>query len=239
VTPERRRLPHEYRQRIPRPPDVEVVDEPEAAFARLAPAQAAELGRWPAVERTFASPALPTASGTASASSGRVAAAVLLPLLRGNGKTDEVDLVLIRRGSHLRSNPGEIAFPGGRLEPGESPLEAALREAHEEVGLPPSSVRLLGTLPLAIRASRPEPIAAFVGVVADVPILTPNPEEVDDVLVTALAGLADPSLYWEEIWRRGGTVWRMSFFDRGEDLMWGASARILVSLLDRMVAANH
>jgi 8-oxo-dGTP pyrophosphatase MutT (NUDIX family) len=145
--------------------------------------------------------------------------------------------VLIRRGMNLRSNPGEIAFPGGRVEPGESPLGAALREAFEEVALDPSAVRLLGELPAVSRVSRPEPIAAFVVAVAGEPLLTPNPDEVDDILITPLAELVDPSVYWEELWRRpDGIVWRMSFFDLGDDLLWGASARILVSLFERLAA---
>ena len=228
----------EYRQQIPRPPDAEVVAEPEAVFARLSPLEAATLARVDVIEQAFANDSGVSGGGPVPIESGsRPAAAVLLPLL--SGASDEISLVLIRRATHLRSNPGEIAFPGGRLEPGESPLEAALREASEEVALDPGAVRLLGELPYATRATRPEAIGAFVGAVTGAPMLAANPDEVAELFVTPLADLADGARYWEEIWRRpDGLVWRMSFFDLGDDLIWGASARILVSLFDRLVTGG-
>lgn len=216
----------EYRQSVPRPPGAEEV-APEAAFARLPARERSLLARLEVVERAFDSPTRAAPSA---------AAAVLLALApRG----EETEIVLIRRGLHLRSNAGDVAFPGGRLEEGERPLDAALREAEEEVGLDRGRVRLLGALPTAMRASRPEPIAVFVGAIDSAGGLEPDPGEVDEVLVTPLATLLEPDRYWEEEWVRfGGERWRMSFFDLGDDVVWGASARILVSLFD-LVAAHR
>ncbi|HLI43742.1 MAG TPA: CoA pyrophosphatase [Acidimicrobiales bacterium] len=219
-----------YRQAIPRPEGAERV-EPEAAFARLGAGEADQLTAVEVVERAFGGRVEPDGLG-----SGRIAAAVLIPLLRGEG--GGLDVVVIRRGVHLRSNPGEIAFPGGRIERGETPAAAALRETHEEVGLAPSAVRLLGALPPVARASRPEPIAAFVGLVEGRPRLSANPMEVDAVMTVPLAELADPSRYWEERWVRDGIEWRMPFFELGDDVLWGASARMLVMLFERLTASR-
>ncbi len=216
-----------------------MVSEPEAAFAWLSPIEAAALASPEAIEQAFGNDFVAAGSSRiVDEAQPKPAAAVLLALLLG--ARDEVSLLLIRRGAHMRSNPGEIAFPGGRLEPGESPLEAALREASEEVALDPGAVRLLGELPYATRALRLETIAAFVGAVTGEPTLAANPDEVAELHVTPLAGLADRSRYWEELWHRAdGLEWRMSFFDLGDDLIWGASARILVSLLDRLVMGSR
>lgn len=221
-----------FRQAIPRPPDVEVV-EPAARFAGLRAPHTRELVRLETVERALSAP---TSSDEADPHDGAVAA-VLLALLPGEGG-GELSIALIRRAVHLRANPGEIAFPGGRIEPGEGPARAALREAEEEVALPPSAVRLLGSLPSASRASRPGLISPFVGVVNGPVELTANPDEVDEVLLTPLLVLVEPGRYWEEIWwRASGEPRRMAFFGLGDDLVWGASARILVTFLDLLAGA--
>lgn len=234
----RRRRPGRFRQLIPRPPDAAVV-EPAAAFARMDATEARSIATSAVLEQAFSgwSPEATETAGATVGASRRVAAAVLLTLLG----EDDLSLVLIRRATHLRANPGEIAFPGGRIEPGELPLDAALREAEEEVALPLKAVRVLGALPPVLRAARPEPIAAFVARVHDAAAVrwAPNPAEVADLLITPVSRLMDPAGYWEEAWTRpDGQVWRMSFFDLGEDVVWGASARILVSFFDRLVGAR-
>ncbi|MHB8244428.1 MAG: NUDIX hydrolase [Acidimicrobiales bacterium] len=226
-----------FRQNIARPPGTQRCLEPQAAFAQLSAGTLSELCRWVTVERAF-----PHGSDIGSANdptgATRIDAAVLLALLRTGAGGDDVAVALIRRPPHMRENPGEIAFPGGRLEPGETPCDAALREAHEEVALPPSSVQVLGALPPVSRASRPGPIAAFVGAVAGGTPLRASPGEVDAVLVTPLVVVSDLTRYWEETWHRpDGQLRQMPFFDLGDDVIWGASARILVSLLDRLAAA--
>lgn len=207
--------------------------QPEAAFCRLGPRLSAALGSFELVESAFAAPALGVQ--TPAEGSEGATAAVLVPLLMVG---ERPAVVMIRRASGLRSGPGEIAFPGGHVDDGEAPEAAALREAEEEIGLPPRSVRVVGELPPVSRRTAAISVAAFVGLVEDVPALTPNLREVDEVLVVPLGDLADPLCYEEELWAVDGSkARRMHFFALGDDLLWGLSARILVSLLDRLAAA--
>src|SRR5436309_8610533 len=77
-------------------------------------------------------------------------AAVLLALSPVPGDADDLGLVLVQRPDHMRNHAGQVGLPGGAVEPTDaSPVTAALREAHEEVGLNPASVRVLGSLPRA------------------------------------------------------------------------------------------
>jgi 8-oxo-dGTP pyrophosphatase MutT (NUDIX family) len=146
-------------------------------------------------------------------------------------------VLLIRRAGHLRANPGEIAFPGGRVERGESPLAAALREAEEEVALAPGAVDILGELPTVLAARRDVPIRPFVAVASCLPQLRANPDEVDCVMLVPLSELSAPGRYWQEHWGRADDPTRvMHFFDLGEDLIWGATARMLYELFVRMSA---
>ena len=146
-------------------------------------------------------------------------------------------VLLIRRASHLRANPGEIAFPGGRIEPGESPLAAALREAEEEVALSPDAVEVLGELPSVLAARRDVPIVPFVAAARGPLELEANPEEVDYVLLVPLRELVAPGRYWQEKWgREGDPVWVMHFFDLGEDVIWGATARMLYEMFLRLLS---
>ena len=140
-------------------------------------------------------------------------------------------LVLTRRRDDLRSHPGQVALPGGRIEVGETPTAAALREAAEEVGLAPDGVTLLGTGPtFHVPPSR----FWIVPVVAwwERPhTLRPDPAEVAAVLEVDLADLRAPSR-----WRRtpgvgrgrAGWAWRL----RSGDLLWGATALVVRGLLD-------
>jgi 8-oxo-dGTP pyrophosphatase MutT (NUDIX family) len=169
------------------------------------------------------------------------AAAVLIVLLPGESAgagerdTGSSSVVLIRRAGHLRASPGEIAFPGGRIERGESALAAALREAREEVSLPAGAVEVLGELPVVHASSRFVPVLPFVAAASWLPDLQACPDEVDCVLVVPLRELVAQGRYWQEQWAvREDPDWVMHFFDLGEDLIWGASARILYELFCRL-----
>lgn len=162
-------------------------------------------------------------------------AAVLVPLFEEDG---QARVILTRRSSRLRSHTGEVSFPGGRLDPGEAPLAAALREASEEVGLVPDDVEILGQLePLATLSSR-SGITPFVGVLATRPALHPNPHEVEHAFDVALVDLMAEGVHQEERW---DTPWAedrpVHFFDLPDDIVWGATARILHQLLE-LVALN-
>jgi 8-oxo-dGTP pyrophosphatase MutT (NUDIX family) len=142
-------------------------------------------------------------------------------------------VVLTRRSSRLRSHTGEVSFPGGRLDDGEAPVAAALRESDEEIGLDPHQVEVLGQLsPLSTLASR-SIITPFVGALPGRPTLRPNPAEVERVFDVALARLVDDDVYRAELWQLPGVGWReMHLFELDDDTVWGATARMLRELLE-------
>lgn len=142
-------------------------------------------------------------------------------------------VVLTRRSSRLRSHAHQVSFPGGRLDTGESPLDAARREAREEVGIDPRSVEIIGRLASLRTVANPSPITPFVGVVAERPRLRPNPAEVERAFDVPLVELLHPDVHREELWRfPDGTEQAMQFFELVGDTVWGATARMLVELLD-------
>ena len=156
-------------------------------------------------------------------------AAVLCALFEELG---EAHVLLTRRSSNLRSHTGEVSFPGGRLEDGEAPVAAALREAGEEIGVDPAQVDILGQLsPLSTYSSRAT-ITPIVGVLPGRPKLTANPAEVERAFDVSLAELVSDGVYHTEVWDLPGVGWReMNFFELVGDTVWGATARMLVELL--------
>jgi 8-oxo-dGTP pyrophosphatase MutT (NUDIX family) len=157
-------------------------------------------------------------------------AAVLCALWDEDG---QATVLLTRRSRRLRSHTGEVSFPGGRLDAGESAVSAALREADEEVGLDPSQVEVIGRLhPLATLSSAVA-IEPFVAVLAGRPDLRPNPMEVDHAFGVTLVELMAPGVYHEERWDVGDGIERpVHFFDLPGDTVWGATARLLRDLID-------
>jgi 8-oxo-dGTP pyrophosphatase MutT (NUDIX family) len=163
-------------------------------------------------------------------------AAVLCALFEEDGDTW---VVLTRRSTRLRSHTGEVSFPGGRLDAGETAVAAALREADEEVGIDPASVEVIGELaPLSTMSSR-SAITPFVGVLDRRPQLRPNPAEVDRAFTVPLSELMAPGVYHEERWAfPGGGERAIHFFDLPGDTVWGATAKMLRDLLDRVYPAS-
>jgi 8-oxo-dGTP pyrophosphatase MutT (NUDIX family) len=150
--------------------------------------------------------------------------------------TRQAQVVLTRRSSRLRSHAHQVSFPGGRIDPGEVPVAAALREAREEVGLEPSSVRVLGELAPLWTFTNPVPITPFVGELPDRPVLHPNPAEVERAFTVPLIELTDPEVYREELWElQDGSQRSIHFFELWDDTIWGATARLLRELLDLVV----
>lgn len=158
------------------------------------------------------------------------AAAVLVALF-----PDPVDgdarVVLTRRASTLRSHRGEIAFPGGRQDPGEELHHAAIREAHEEIGLDPAAVDIVGELDHLTTVSSRFVVAPFVGVLPGRPDYRPNHAEIDRAFDVPLAELLQPDVYQEEVWEFGWGERYVSFFLLEGETVWGATARILRQLL--------
>jgi 8-oxo-dGTP pyrophosphatase MutT (NUDIX family) len=161
---------------------------------------------------------------------GGLTAAVLVPLYRLNG---EIHVVFTRRRDDLRRHPGEVSFPGGRQEPGDADLvRTALRETHEEVGLSPGAVRIAGALRPTPTIATGYAIYPFVGVIEPVSGWTISPTEVASVLELTLTDLR--AGYGRRRLERRGLPVRTDTFVVGDELIWGATARILQDLLDRV-----
>jgi len=237
--------PRGGRQRIPRPdlhraggPPPWAVLSPRERRLRLADVRE-RLARFPVPH--LVSPIAP----------GSRPAAVLLPLFEVSGETH---IVLTKRPETLASHRGEIAFPGGVFEAGvdTGPRDTALREAHEEVGLPPEAVEVAAELDsLGTVASR-FTITPFVGLLRAEPILVPAPGEVDRAFSVPLSTLADPERFRVEWWRPAGddpvaVILRRDtgvgeggelpvfFYELDDETIWGATGRIITAFLTRLL----
>lgn len=164
-----------------------------------------------------------------------VAAAVLLPLVEVGGDTN---ILLIKRPETMSTHRGEIAFPGGKIEPAvdANVRAAALREAHEEIGLDPATVEIVARLSGVATAASRFTITPFVGFLARPPELVPNPAEVVSILQVPVSELMDASIYREERWDAFRPDMSVFFFELAEETIWGATARILTDLLTRLVS---
>lgn len=161
---------------------------------------------------------------------GNKEAGVLVPLLSRQG---ELVAVFTRRARDLPQHGGEISFPGGRLAPGETPLDAALREAREEVALDPASVEIVGALPPTGTIVTGFRIRPFVGWIATPPrSWRAQDGEVDEVLELRLRDLA-AGFRLQRLVRLGVPI-RTPTYTVGEHLVWGATARIVRALLRRL-----
>jgi len=144
------------------------------------------------------------------------------------------EVLLTRRSMSMRNHRGEISFPGGRMDPGETPVETALREAHEEVGLDPSLPTIVGELAHLSTVVSRSYIVPIVSVVPDVPDLEPSTTEVDRVLWTPIEDLTREGTYHLERWGRPPLDRPLHFFELDDETVWGATAHMLVELLTAM-----
>ncbi len=163
-------------------------------------------------------------------------AAVLVPMFEEGG---EARVVLTVRSDRLRSHQGEVAFPGGRIDGDEGVVEAALREAYEEVGLRPGLVTVVAELTAMPTVSSNTVMTPVVATLETRPSLTASPAEVERVFDVALSELAADGVFHEEWWSAPPSatpgipdgefpVW---FFEVAGETAWGATARTLVELL--------
>ena len=159
--------------------------------------------------------------------------AVLVLLADGaNG----AEVLLTRRSLTVNSHPGEVCFPGGRLDPGEDSRTAALRETHEEVGVPPRVITVVGELyPIGTYVSRSW-IVPIVGRVESPMQLQACTTEVDRAFWVPLRDLTNPGVFREEWWPLPADSGRTGerpiyFFEVADEMVWGATARMLHQLL--------
>jgi len=162
-------------------------------------------------------------------------AAVLCPLVIRQG---QVRVILTRRSSQLRHHPGQVAFPGGKVDAGDAtPLAAALREASEEIGLDAAHVELMGELPEheTVTGFRMHP---FVGLVSSDFAPRSDPGEVEEVFEVPLRHLLDPArcTVHSRQWR--GQTRSYYAMPYGPYYIWGATARVLKSLSDMVHATD-
>lgn len=161
-------------------------------------------------------------------------ASVLVGLVE---REEGLSVLLTRRSDTLRRHTGQIAFPGGRRDPGETPWQTALREAEEEIGLHPSFVSLAG-LSTPYRTGTGFLVTPVVGFVRPGFTLEPNPHEVADVFETPFGFLMDPANH-EEHEREFTPGDRRRFYAMTHEnrFIWGATAGMLRALYDRLYGA--
>jgi len=157
-------------------------------------------------------------------------AAVLVPLYTADGK---LHTVLTRRRDDMRRHAGEISFPGGRPEALDEDLrETALREAHEEIGLPPEVVDMVGALPPVGTLVTGYRVHPFVGAIPAGRTWRPQETEVAEVLELSLPDLIRG--YENRRLLRRGVPIKTPTYTVGDHFIWGATARIVASLLERL-----
>jgi 8-oxo-dGTP pyrophosphatase MutT (NUDIX family) len=153
---------------------------------------------------------------------------------------DRPTVLLTERTAHLSTHSGQVAFPGGRADPGDADAAAtALREAQEEVGLAPASVEVLGSLPIYVTGTA-FIVTPVVGLVRPGAALQPNPYEVADVFEVPLDFLLDPAHHRRHVfeWQGLRREWfSMPYEDGGKThFIWGATAGMLRNFYRFMVA---
>ena len=161
---------------------------------------------------------------------GRINSAVLVPLYLSDGALNGV---FTRRRDDLRRHPGEISFPGGRQDDDETDLRlTALREAEEEIGLPARAVELVGALQPTPTIATNYAVYPFVGLIEPGREWLLSATEVAEVMEVPLRALRDG--YERRRLLRRGVPFRTDVYVIGEDVIWGATARMVGDLLDRL-----
>ena len=158
-------------------------------------------------------------------------AAVLIALMERDGL---LSVILTKRAQHLRHHPGQIAFPGGKVESDDASAEAAsLREAYEEIGLPPENVEIFGGLPehLTVTGFTVQPILGFVHR-PFTPVLDEG--EVEEIIYAPLSHLIDPTKYSVQRWQFRGVYRKYYTVPYGPHYIWGATARMTLGLAERI-----
>ena len=160
--------------------------------------------------------------------------AVVIPIFR---RDSGWCAIFTKRSQHVNTHKGEISFPGGVLEPGESALGAALRELEEELGIRKESLRLLGELDeiLTITGFRIRPFVACV----DWPVaLSLSRGEIEEIFILSLNHFLDPARLKIKHWQRKDQDYPVYYFEFPECTVWGATAKIVKNFLERLTGAE-
>jgi len=142
-------------------------------------------------------------------------------------------VLLTHRPAGMRAHPGQVAFPGGKLDPGEDAVAAALREANEELGIDPASVRTVGASDRFVTGSGYDVTPVLALVPADLRI-QPNPLEVSDWFEAPLGYVLDPANYVQRLGEWRGAVRPYLEIDWQGHRIWGITAAILANLSRRL-----
>jgi 8-oxo-dGTP pyrophosphatase MutT (NUDIX family) len=165
----------------------------------------------------------------------RKQAAVLVPLCNRHGVPS---LIFTLRTKTLSTHKGQVSFPGGHLEDKERPIEAAIREANEELGEGIGDIRVLGlcqTIP-AITGTMVTPIIGYVEEdVADFEMLSPNDDEVDHIFTRSIEEILSPGFRTEETLSRDGVTMNFPVYGTGEERIWGFTAVVLDAVMREVV----
>ena len=158
------------------------------------------------------------------------AAAVLVPIVDDGGP---LRLILTRRTEGLSTHKGQVAFPGGGIDPGDAgPTTAALREAEEEIGLKAEAVEVLGWLDDFPTIYGNTIVTPVIGRLRVLPPLRPSPDEVARIFTIPFEILERPTGWRVDVVRRRDRDWPMIYCDHDGETLWGLSAYITMHLLE-------
>jgi 8-oxo-dGTP pyrophosphatase MutT (NUDIX family) len=160
-----------------------------------------------------------------------ISAAVLLPITERDGRPH---VLFTKKSASVPHHKGQFSFPGGIVEQRDgSRVETALREAWEEIRLPSEAVEVLGLLDDTETRATPFIITPVVGMVTDPVEFVPDGREIERVIEVPLDTLVDPAIFHAETWTRDGAPHDVYFYQvSGEDVVWGATARIVKQFLE-------
>lgn len=163
-----------------------------------------------------------------------ISAAVLVPVTAGPSGTGGPHILFSKKSAAVPHHKGQFAFPGGIVEERDgSRVETALREAWEEIRLPADAVEVLGLLDDTETRATQFVITPVVGIVTRPVAFQPDGREIERVIEVPLETLRDPTIFRTELWEVGGEGHDVHFYDVSvEDVIWGATARILKQFLD-------
>lgn len=154
---------------------------------------------------------------------------VLVPLFPDD--SGELHVILTLRTDYIR-HAGQISFPGGRSDSGETIIETALRETHEEIGIPESDIDVTGTLSPFYLYRTHNRITPVVGVLDEKPDMTRNEAEVAEIITVRLDDLLSQSYLKREKWELSNATYWVPYWDFHRVPLWGATAMMMSELLE-------